>query len=244
MSLVKDYSMKILDAVKQRGYSKVTLSPAPLRELSFRDLEVVVRRNQVRHRGIFYPHIANHDYGRFHAIERGLESFQQWGDSVGIWRFFKSGQFEHLAGFVEDRWGANPPLWTQWDPATDVPLPANPFFDTIIKTWDLIEIFLFASNLANDFNCAMTIDISLHKMCGRRLETRTGRPMHGSGHVCHADTITLRLESVDSNKLLLDHDELAKEKLLELFGHFDWTDHSLISSIIDREQKEFYSHRW
>ena len=233
---------EMLEIVKQRGYFEFRLTPNFIGKLSFADLEDIIRKNQVKHRGTFYPHIADHRFGKFQRIENYIESFHQWGDTAEIWRFYKSGQFKQFRGFMEDRWGSHPPLGVQWEPEMETPPPENTFFDPIVKIWEMTEMFLFTSKLASDLNCELTIEIKLYKMENRQLQILTGnRSGFDHNYTCHTKTITLEPISVSAEELQIKHDELAEDKILEIFDYFSWNA-SHISSIVKEEQKKFYSH--
>lgn len=233
---------EMLEIVKQRGYFEIRFIPNRASTLSFENLENIIRNNQVKHRGIFYPHIADHTFGKIQRIEKYIESFHQWGDTIEIWRFYKSGQFKQFRGFMEDRWGSHPPLGMQWIPEMEVPLPEPIFFEPIVKIWEMTEMFLFASKLANELNCELTIEIKLHKMDKRQLQIRIqGRFGLDYGYTCNTKIITLEPISISSEELQVKHDELAAEKILEIFDYFSWNS-SHIKSIIKEEQKKFYSH--
>lgn len=233
---------EMLEIVQQRGYFEIRFIPNFVSKLSFSVLEDIIRKNQVKHRGTFYPHIADHKFGKIQRIENYVESFHQWGNTAEIWRFYKSGQFKHFRGFMEDRWESHPPLGIQWEPEMETPLPEPIFFEPIVKIWEMTEMFLFASKLANELNCKLTIEIKLHKMDERQLQIRThDRSGFDHNYTCYTKTITLDTISVSAEELQIKHDELAAEKMLEIFDYFSW-DASHITSIIKEEQKKFYSH--
>ena len=122
------------------------------------------------------------------------------------------------------------------------PMPKNTFFEPIVKIWEMTEVFLFAAKLSNELKCELTIEIKLHKMNNRKLQIRTGdRFDFGLEYICHTDTITLNSLSTPMEELQIKHDELAEEKMLEIFDYFGWNS-SHITSIIKQEQKKFYSH--
>ncbi len=233
---------EMLEIIKQRGYFEFRLIPNLTNKLSFAELEDIIRKNQVKHRGTFYPHIADHRYGKIQRIDNYIESFHHWGQTAEIWRFYKSGQFKHIRGFIEDRWDDHPPLGVQWEPEMETPPPENTFFEPIVKMWEMTEMFLFASRLANELNCELRIEIKLHKMDERQLQMRAGNRFgFDRNYTCHTPTITLEPISVSSEDLQLKHDKLAAKKILEIFDYFSWNA-SHISSIIKEEQKKFYSH--
>ena len=236
-------SEEILKILKERGYFEIRMIPTVIHKLSFQKLEEIVKGDQVKHRGLSYPHIANHNYGKFQRIENYVESFHQWGDTIDIWRFYKSGQFKHFRGFVEDRWDSRPPLGVEWNPEMEKPEPEPRFFEPLVKMWDITEIFLFASRLAYTLDSGLKIEIQLHKMDERQLRIRTsGRSGFTQKYVCRTPTISLNPVSKSSEELQINHDELAADKILEILTYFGWDGGSYISSIIKEEQEKFYSH--
>ena len=243
MKLGENYTgNEMLEIVKQRGYFEIRFIPNSANNFSLTDLEDIIGKIQIKHRGLFYPHIANHKFGKFQKVGNYIESFHQWGDGVEIWRFYKSGQFKHFRGFMEDRWENNPPLGMQWNPAMEAPMPEHLFFEPIVKILEMTEMFLFASKLANKLECELKIEIKLHKMKNRQLEIRTrNRSGLGLEYICHTDPIVLDPLSINANELEIKHDELAEKKILEIFDYFGWNATPNVTSLIKTEQKKFYS---
>ena len=79
MSLGHEYTgNEMLEIVKQRGYFEIRLVPNFVSQLSFTALEEIVRKNQVKHRGTYYPHIADHKFGKIQRVDNNIESFHHW----------------------------------------------------------------------------------------------------------------------------------------------------------------------
>ena len=237
----KRTSSQMLKIVRERGHFEIRMIPSFSSRLSFSDLEDIIKKNQIKYRGLFYPHIANHGFGKFQRVSNYIESFHQWGDSAEIWRLYKSGQFKHFRGFVEDRWNSNPRPGILWQPEMEVATPESTFFEPIVKIWELTEMFLFASKLANGLKRELTIEITLHKMEDRQLQIRTGgRFGFIDDYTCHTETIELEPVSASVETLQIKHKEFARDKLLEIFDYFGWND-QYISVTIQKEQARFYS---
>ena len=245
MKLVSEYtSNDMLKIIQQRGHFEIRLIPNSVNKLEFNDLEKIIKEKQIKHNWVFYPHIPNHDFGRFQRIDNYIESFHYWGDAADMWRFYKSGQFEQYRGFIEDRCNSNPPLTEQWEPHMDRPAPENTFFEPIVKMWEMTEMFLFASKLANELKCELTFEIKLHKMKDRKLENHT-KDRFGlfDDYTCNTDTVTLDSFSTSFKELQRIHDKLAEDKIIEIFSHFN-LESEYIRSTIKHEQENYYSHNF
>ena len=241
MKLVSEYtSNDMLKIIQQRGHFEIRIIPSFDNELELDDLEEFVRYRQIKNRHIYYPHIANYNFGKFQKCNNYIESFHRYGNTAQIWRFSKSGQFEQYIGFVEDRWDNDDPTWEQKEPGRDKPMPENTFFEPVVKMWEITEIILFAKELARSFNCKMTIEIKLYKMKDRKIEIRTeGRSNFDTDYICHTDTVTLDTICVPHMELRLRHDELIEDKMVEIYGHFGWKG-SHIRLIIKGLREELY----
>lgn len=233
---------EILEIIRQRGYYEITLRPDSVNDLSFQELKDIIKKNQVRHRGLFYPHLADHKYGKYQIVENHIESFHQWGTHIDIWRFYKSGQFKQYIGFVEDRWDDHPPLGVEWTPDMESAPPDAPFLEPIMTILELTEILLFTSRLANEIVGRWNLEINLHKMNERKLQIRVqNRTGLYADYTCHTHIIRLKPIDITSKDLKIKHDELAVEKTLEIFSYFGWVaDH--LPSLLKDEQKKYYSH--
>ena len=238
----KSTSRDILKIIKQRGHFEIRIIPSFDNKLKLDDLEEIVREKQIKYRSIYYPHIANHDFGKFQKRDDYIESFYHWGHTAQIWRFSKSGQFEHYIGFVEDRWNNDTPLTKQEEPYRDKPMPKNTFFEPVVKIWEITEMILFATQLAELFKCKMTIEIKLHKMENRKMEIRTvGRSNFDTDYICNTDTVTLNSLCASYMELWMRQDELIEDKMVEIYGHFGWKGPH-IRLIIKGQQEKLYTH--
>ena len=146
-------SDEILTKIKQRGYYQITQRPSSTsNNLSFSELEDVIKTNQVRHRGLYYPHVADHRFGKFQRVENFLESFQFFRIYVQIWRFYKSGQFRAYLGLPEDRWDDRPPFRMPRNEGMESEIPHTKFLEPIMTIYQMTEIWLFASRLSRILN--------------------------------------------------------------------------------------------
>ena len=92
--------------IKSRGFWEVTIRPIKFdsgRLKSLSTCKELVEENRVLFRGWDYPHI-----GRGYDIRSGtdwVETLVDWSDHVEYWRMYKSAQFFHIFGCIED-WSA------------------------------------------------------------------------------------------------------------------------------------------
>lgn len=236
-------SEKIIKKIHERGYYEFRLKPkSEVSELSFQRLEEIVRKNQVRHRGVYYPHIADHEYGKFSRIENYLESYHHWGEHLDIWRFYKSGQFKELLCMREDRWDDHPPLFVKWNESMQKSRLEPKFLEPIMTILSLTEFFLFAYRLSVEDKLSKDweIAIQLHDCKDRILQIRIdNRVPFDRNYVSNTDIIKIKKIETTSEQLSKNHDDYAITAALQIFDYFGWNNPS-IPTILKQEQKEFY----
>jgi len=236
-------SSEIINKIHERGYYEFRLKPkSSIPDLSFQQLEDIVRKNQVRHRGFYYPHIADHSYGHFIRRDNYYESEHHWGPHLDIWRFFKSGQFKQLLGLQEDRWDDHAPLFAKWDESMQKPRPEPKFLEPIMTILQLTEFFSFAYRLSVEESLPDNWEISIkcHEFQNRILQVRVNN-REGFDRIYKANTDVITLNPIDTTSELLSqkHDEYAITKAMEIFDYFGWN-HTSIPTILKKEQEEFY----
>ena len=237
-------SDEILTKIKQRGYYQITQRPSSTsNNLSFSKLEDVIKTNQVRHRGLYYPHVADHRFGKFQRVENFLESFHLYRTHVQIWRFYKSGQFRAYLGLPEDRWDDHTSFGMPWNEKMESKIPNTKFLEPIMIIYQMTEIWLFALRLSKILNNDCIIEIRLRDMLDRKLEVHDSVRRGGfdRDYVCHTETIALEPIEISAEDLQLKHDDLAIQQTLEIFDYFGWNT-SHLESLLKDEQKQFYLH--
>ena len=235
-------SDEILNRIKQRGYYQILQRPSSKsNNFSWQKLEDMIKINQVRNRGWFYPHTGNNQFSKFRKTDNFIESHTLWGPHIQIWRFYQSGQFKIYLGLPEDRWDDYPPVGLPWDISMESKIPGTKFLEAIMTIYQMTEIWLFALRLSKFLNVDCTIDNSLHNMSNRTLVLRDPNkfPLVGD-YVCHDDTITLTSTEMSPKYLELHHDDLAVQQTLKIFEYFNWSG-SHIMSLLKDSQKKFYS---
>lgn len=135
---------EITDKIRSRGHWQVAIRPEPFNaeRVDYAKLEELLAGAAVRLRGWPVPFV---DYRQ--QPLRGENWIGQDVDAEGVfhfeaWRFFTSGQFNHLRAVSAD--------WRRDDERTRTPIPEG--FDAAIEVWEILfyltEVFELASRLA------------------------------------------------------------------------------------------------
>jgi hypothetical protein len=172
--------------------------------------------NQVVFRGWDYPH-ANTHWG-FLIGEDFLEDATDWLDHVEFWRFYRSAQFLHLRGCIEDWWGDVRIYWSQ--EKISKPSYGLEFLNTL---YNLSEIYEFASRLAKKktFDDNLKIAITLKGMKDRKIvTTEINRPLL-DGYICTSDEIPLA-RTVTVEEIIAQNKTFAIDDTLQIFEHFNF----------------------
>ena len=165
------------------------------------------------------------------------------GAIAEILRFYTSGQFVHYFGMPEDRQDDSPSPYTRWNSDMKKAQPKPHYIEPITSFYSLIEIFLFASNLANKkiFGSNLHILIKLHNQNDRILQSNDpNRWWGGHTYKSHTDTINLVDTVLNADDLLLKHDELAIEYTVKLLTFFNDNPEGL-DKILETDLEKFYA---
>lgn len=151
--------------IKSHGFWEVTIRPVKFDREHLNSLSTckeLVEENRVRFRGWDYPHISS-KYGIRSGIE-WVENLTDWTDNIEYWRMYKSAQFFHIFGCIED-WGAAKIFWSQQSHTT--PGYGLEFSCTLFI---ITEIYEFAASIAKKkvFDDWLKVSITLHGMKNRR----------------------------------------------------------------------------
>ena len=205
----KDAS-RVMSSIVKRGYWEVSIRPARPGQFSLTSLSKALVSSRVKIRGMYYPHGAGR-HGETYNMDECVEAWMRWGEFAEVFRLYRSGQFLHHLGMVEDRDADCVPLTTEWVPKGEPPAPERPFLRARSALYYLTEIYLFASNLAarNVLGDAADIGITLHKQDGRTL--RYGDEFGGfqEAGVSRSPSIRLGSGRVSTDRLRTDHDAMA-----------------------------------
>jgi hypothetical protein len=156
---------EVTEKIRSKGFWDVSIRPRPFEEnrVAYQELDEILARNVVRFRGWPVPFID----GRQELL-RGDNWIGQDIDASVVshyeaWRFFTSGQFNHLGSVSAD--------WRTGQEATRMPQG----FDSAIEIWEILyhitEVFELAARLALTAagGEATTIDVQLNALERRAL---------------------------------------------------------------------------
>lgn len=172
----------------------------------------------IRHRGWFYPHVTRREWGKVYNMDRCVESWTRWGEFAEVFQFYRSGQFIHHIGMVEDRYGDSVPIGMEWVPGLESPAPKQPFLMAESALYYLTEIYLFASNLAarKMLGPEADVNISLYNQAGRILSFEGQSPFFTGDGAVKTQTVELGHAPVTADRLRDEHDAMAVEDGLRL----------------------------
>lgn len=227
---------KILEELRAKGYWKIIIRPSEYQKerLTLDQCKELVKNNQVKLRGWYYPHVGD-KISEFFKANNYVESFVDWNDHKEIWRMYQNGQFIHYLAFWED-WLTN--YRKQINFSTNV--RAGTKVKSILMTlYTVTEIFLFASRLASKeiFDKKIMISIQLNNVSERGLVVdEFGRFLRDS-YVCMSDQITYKKE-YGVKELITKYDELALDATVYIFSLFNW-DNTDLKQILKKDQERF-----
>lgn len=211
---------ELTDRIKSRAYWDAALLPEPYKpdRYLYETLDGVLARATVRLRGWPVPFI---DTGS--PLQRGEDWIGQEIDARGIaqdeaWRFFMSGQFNHLRSVSAD--------WRTGDEAT--PNPPRFGYDRVIEVWEVLyyvtEVFELAARFAmgGPPQDRTKIVVTLHGLANRGLVVaQTNRTPFTSEYKA---TIPLYSQSTTLSRdtLLAEASDAAIQMSREFFLRFGW----------------------
>jgi hypothetical protein len=205
----------VLQRIVSRGYWRVTMHPSVFKQDRIADLyecQKLMEDCKVVLRGWDYPHS-----DRILSGEDYLWSETDWEIYKIYWRFYRSAQFVHYFGCVEDWWRESTldaELGKRYGPGE--------VLEIIMVLYDLTEIYEFASRLAQKgiFDEQMNMSIELHGVRGRKL-TALNRILFPIEYECmEAELLFEKMFSVQD--LVARTSELSLEHALWVFERFNW----------------------
>jgi hypothetical protein len=207
-----------IQKIKSKGFWEINIHPLTFNEnrLSLSSCKQMVQESQVQFRGWDYPHI-NSQYG---IVSCGdwVEDVTDWYDHVEYWRMFRSAQFFHLLGCLEDWWGDVRIYWSE----KKVTAPGYGL-EFLVTLYCFTEIYEFAARLAkkNIFDDALKISVRLNGMDGRRLVTTEIQRSMLDFFVCRVNKIELtRISTVE--ELIGTSKSMAIDDTISVFEHFNF----------------------
>ena len=240
-------SAKVREKIVERGYWEIVLHPTEYAEnrFDFTKLKEILEKHQVRYRGWPYPHIPNRKiHEGYYNKDRFVESFVHWAEYLENFRFYRSGQFIHYKGMIEDRLDDHPESFFAWTPEMQKDPPEQLFLEPTLTLYILTEILIFASKLVSEdmFGGEIRISIKLHNMNCRFLKSLSITRFPFFGRECHSETIVLGPVEFSSDSLSTEHDKLAIDWTMEILSKFDFTSEHM-REILETDQKKFYERK-
>jgi hypothetical protein len=218
MSQEMPTSSAILSKIKSSGYWEVNIHPVKFNPNQIPSLQVcknLVESSKVRLRGWDYPHISK--FGITGGTDY-VESLTDFEPYVELWRMFQSGQFVHLFGFREDRWGPIRIFWSE--KPTLEPGYGLEFISTI---YTISEIFEFAKRLAQKgiFNEELNLTINMHNTKNRRIITTEIRKMIHDSYLCNIDNINID-RVISTKDMVANSGPISIDVMCHIFERFNW----------------------
>ncbi len=234
---------RVILSIIEKGHWEVTIRPSRPGKFSLASLKDALTASRVKLRGMYYPHVAS-KHGEMYNMDGCVEAWMRWGEFAEVFQFYRSGQFVHYMGMVEDRDADCVPLTAEWVPRGEPPTPEHPFLRAKSALYYLTEIYLFASNLAarNMLGDRADIGITLHKQDGRALRYGDGPGGLPQASRCRSASIRLGLGRVATDRLRADHDAMAIADGVRLMEAYNEEEEGL-GDALQGWQANFYRRR-
>lgn len=224
-----------LSRIISRGYWRVLIHPSEFRQDRIGNLlecQNLIENCRVFLRGWDYPH-----FDRIVSGHDNVWSETDWEIYREYWRFYRSGQFVHYFGCVEDWWKGSTldaELGTRYAPGE--------VLESILVLYHLTEIYEFASRLAQKgvLGEQVSLAIELRGMQGRRLICLS-KPFFSSfdQYISREETLNLEATLVVQD-LIARAAEHALEQSLRVFELFNWREARLpenVANLRDDQRK-------
>lgn len=222
----------VVEKIRSRGYWETSIRPEPYIKdrVAYEALDDLLLKATVRLRGWPVPYIHPGEYERGeHWI--GAEVDASAVDLYEAWRFFESGQFNHLRVIAAD-WGTD-------ERRTRV--PEN--FEAVIEVWEILyyltEVFELATRLSltDAGDNEMTVSVTLSGLKNRALVM--GYPHYQvAGFMVPYKTNAAQLsrsETIERDQLVGETRELAVEWARHFFVRFGWDPEAYLLSQLQRK---------
>jgi hypothetical protein len=203
--------------IKSHGFWEIVIRPVKFdreRIESLAACKELIEGSVVRFRGWDYPHIS------INGIKSGtdwVESHQDWSSHLEYWRMYKTAQFFHIFGCMED-WEKFRIYWSK-QPCTTPGYGLEPF----CALFTLTEIYEFVARLAKRkaFDDTVKVSISLNGMKSRRLVSSEIHTTLNDNCICIIDKIPIdRITSID--EIIGRGKEFAVNDTIAILERFNW----------------------
>ena len=221
--------------ITSRGYWKVIMHPSEFKQDRIANLlecQRLMENCKVSLRGWDYPHfehlVSGEDY---------ICSETDWEIYKEYWRLYRSGQFVHYFGCVEDWWRGS-----TLDAELGARYGPGEVLELIMVLYHMTEILEFASRMAqrNIFDNQMSLTVEVQGMHGRRL-IRLGNSFFNEWGKYVSQQQASKFESTFVVQDLIGRGaELALDQALRVYELFNWRDARLpqnVSNLRDEQRK-------
>jgi hypothetical protein len=168
------------------------------------------------------------------VLNNCIASWSSFGGEREFWRFFYSGQFEHIFSFREDNWKNNKRNASMISyPEGFIP---SGYVDVIMIIYTITEIYEFANRLMQKgiLSNEIHISIAMHNVADRILfcndQSRLWHYFHKS------DSSFINHEILANETVLLAYSsKLARDAIVHFYENFQWLNSS--DELIKKEQE-------
>jgi hypothetical protein len=221
--------------ITSRGYWKVIMYPSEFRRDRIANLlecQRLVENCKVSLRGWDYPH-----FERLVSSEDYICSGTDWEIYKEYWRLYRSGQFVHYFGCVEDWWRGS-----TLDAELGARYAPGEVLELIMVLYHMTEVHEFASRMAQRsvFGEQMSLTIEAHGMRGRRL-IRVGNSLFDEFGQYVSQQESFKFESAYAVQDLIGRSaEVALDQALRVYELFNWRNARMaqnVSGLRDEQRK-------
>ena len=222
----------IIETIRSKGYWDASIRPEPYIQdrVAYENLDDLLLKAAVRLRGWPVPYVHPGEYERGeHWISADVDASAV--DLYEAWRFFQSGQFNHLRVVAAD--------WETFEGRTRVPQG----FDAVIEVWEILyyltEVFELAARLSLTEAGAdhMTVEVTLSGLKNRALVM--GYPHYQvTGFMVPYKFDAAEVsnsETIERDRLVGETRELAVEWARYFFVRFGWKPDAHLLSQLQRK---------
>jgi hypothetical protein len=221
--------------IMSRGYWKVIMHPSEFRRDRIANLlecQRLVENCKVSLRGWDYPH-----FERLVSSEDYICSETDWEIYKEYWRLYRSGQFVHYFGCVEDWWRGS-----TLDAELGARYAPGEVLELIMVLYHMTEVHEFASRMAQRsvFGKQMSLTVEAHGMRGRRL-IRVGNSLFDGFGQYVSQQESFKFESPFAVQDLIGRSaEAALDQALRVYELFNWRNARMaqnVSGLRDEQRK-------
>jgi hypothetical protein len=231
---------ELVELIKSRGYWEVDIRPdEPSRNRfeSISDCFNKVRESVVSLRGWDYPHHGPEPPP--YAMNKRIESVENWADHKEYWTMFLNGHFYHLFGCIEDWQAEDISIFGRTKYHDISPMTVLDFLNAL---YSVTEIYEFSIRLAqkNILGRRVRIKITLFGTKERKIFSFDSRRFIPRDFMCREESISFD-KSMSIEELIGRGHEIALETTIGILEVFNWLNPS--REMLREEQRKFLERR-